>query len=464
MAEHHDQRPARGKRSRRQAWLIGLLVMIAVGAHLTVVMHRRAKHGGDFNVNREFGRRLLAGEPLYEGGLCFNYMPISALYWAPLAMLPADVAIVVRYAVALGCLAYVVRTLSRMVGSVRPEFWRQRAFVVPVSLLLAGHYVVRDLDDGGPNLILLAIFVAGIDAAWRERTKRAALWFGLGIALKMTPGLFVPFFLWKRRWSLAAGTLLATAGWIALPAVWMGPAAWWNHQMQWNRMALTLVGGGSDARRDENELRVQNQTLALAVKRLVIDYPQDHPLRAGLRLRTAVWNVSPDRAEQLAKFAMLGLLAICCWRGRAAYAGPGDPSWPAETSQVLLLMLLLSPVTWLQHMVYAIPAIFLIVSESRLSGGLPRAARALMAAYATMSLVLNRELLGRENYLVLLSLHMHTLCMLILLGLLIWLRPLASKIHGRQDGQSDRSLPSDQSLRRAERRVPTTKPPLRRAG
>ncbi len=82
----------------------------------------------------------------------------------------------------------------------------------------------------------------------------------------------------------------------------------------------------------------------------------------------------------------------------------------------MVLALLLSPVTWLQHLVLMMPALYLIVAEDRGVKKLGKAAPSAMWAYVVLSLVLNRELLGRETYLLLLSYHTHTLGMLLVLG------------------------------------------------
>src|SRR5260370_4633175 len=83
-------------------------MMLAVASlglldHLTVSVVRVGHKIGDYDINREFGRRFLAGEPLYQGGQCFNYMPISALYWSPLALVPPRAGMALRYLTALAC-------------------------------------------------------------------------------------------------------------------------------------------------------------------------------------------------------------------------------------------------------------------------------------------------------------------------------------------------------------------------
>lgn len=403
--------------------LLVLAVALTVIAHAGFTAHQRAKRIGDYDVHREFGRRFLAGDPLYDDGLCFNYMPTSALYWAPMALVPSSVGTVVRYAVALVCLGFTLRWLGTMVRPhCRPEMWNTFS-IVAWTLFLASHYLVRDLDDGGPHLILLAMLVGGIYCVSLGREKLAAVWFGLAIVLKMTPGLFLPYFIWKRKWRLAAYTSLATAAWIVLPAAWMGPSTWLADQRQWNSVAFSVFADKPDGVRDANELRVQNQSIKPAIMRWLVAYPPGHPLKLDHPADVTLLNLDTKLAGRLATLAMLGLVAICAWWSRRKLAGPQDPAWLVETSGVLIATVLFSPVTWLQHVVFVIPAVYLLVAHDRAIARFAPAAKAVVWLYVIMAIFLNRELLGKDLYLVLLSYHIHTLCQLLILGLLMWVRP-----------------------------------------
>ncbi|MGH7207794.1 MAG: glycosyltransferase family 87 protein [Nitrospiraceae bacterium] len=152
-------------------------------------------------------------------------------------MVDPGVGFLLRYVVALGCLWLTLQMLDRMVWARREADASGRSAAAALTLVLASYYLLRDLDDGGPHLILLAIVVGGIYCVWKGREGLGAIWFGLTTALKVTPGLFLPFLLSKRQWRLAACTAAAIVGWIVLPAVWMGPASWWSHQQEWTRVA-----------------------------------------------------------------------------------------------------------------------------------------------------------------------------------------------------------------------------------
>jgi hypothetical protein len=426
------------ERLRSLSWwqkIILALASLGLLAHLVVSVVHVGHKIGDYDINREFGRRFLAGEPLYQGGQCFNYMPISALYWAPLALVPPRAGMALRYLTALACLFITIRILDRMVSgewlvvSGRKRFLFTRSSVDPrssmlnsrssiliiVTLLLIGHYLIRDFDDGGPNVILLAILLSGMYWIWRGRDIIGAFWLGLAIAVKITPGLVLPYFLWKGRWRAAAYTTATTVLWILLPAVWMGPATWWRHQRQWNEVALSVVHDSSGAGRDLNEQRVQNQALKPGLLRYLITYPPGHPLRLEQAGYVDFLNWPPNIANHVATGILLVLGGIFCWCTRRSWQEPRGLL--GEVSALLLLMLLFSPVTWLQHFIFALPAIFWVVAEQQTR---PRKLRLCgMILFGILSLLMNRELLGRQNYLLLLSYHTHTLCLLLLFALVV---------------------------------------------
>jgi hypothetical protein len=402
-----------------QKFVIGFCLLGLIG-HFAVTVYRVGHKIGDFDVHRDFGRAFLRGEYLYHGGQCFNYMPITAMYRSPLALLPPRAAMAGRYLLALACLGLTLRFLHKMVFNGGPTEARRKFVIGFVSVLLAFHYVIRDLDDGGPHLIMLAILVGGIYCVWQGREKLGALWLGLIIAVKMTPGLFLPFLLWKRQWRLAGYTTVATVAWIVLPAVWMGPTSWWLHQREWNQVAFSVFNDRPDRSRDDNELRVQNQALKPAIIRYLVAHPPGDPLRLDHAGYHDFLNLRPVTANRIANLVLLALWCGFCWRTRKTYSPQHHPDWLAECAGLLLLTLLFSPLVWLQHAVWAVPAIYVIAAAGR--ERLAPSTAIILGPYVALSLVLNRELLGRANYLLLLSYHTHTACMLMLLLLCLRVR------------------------------------------
>ena len=188
--------PARRAPAR---WLAALAAAV-LAVHAGTIALRRVSHAGDFDISREFGRRFLAGEPLYAGGLHYPYMPSAALAFAPLALLPPWLAFALRYAVALAGLGLALRLLWSLSGTATAR----RSTWLALVVVLALHYVLRDLDDAGPHLILLALLVAAVWCVRRGGDLAAAFCVGLAAAVKAPAALLLLFFAWKRQWRLAA--------------------------------------------------------------------------------------------------------------------------------------------------------------------------------------------------------------------------------------------------------------------
>lgn len=407
-------------RSRQWAQRLLLIVgFVAAIVHGYVLAALRVPYFRDFDVHREVGRRFLAGEYLYAGGLCHPYMPSAALYFAPLALFDRGIGLALRYTAALICLCLTLFFLYRMVRDRSEVTPTESLWIGAVTVLLAFQFILQDLDDGGPHLILLAVLTAGIYSAWQGREKLGAMWFGLAIALKVSPALFLPFFLWKRQWRLAAYTAIASACWILLPMIWMGPGSWWSHQREWTLVAAGSFVGQETPITIENEHRVRNQSLREALMRYLVAFPEDHPLRRDDPGYVPVLNLSVPTAKILMIAVTLSLLVSFCWYARHPFKGRGDPAWLRESSAVMILALLLSPVTWVQHLVWLVPALYLILVDARSNAGLGTPAKIALATYIALAVVLNYELIGKQTFALLLSYHPFTVAMLLVLAMLM---------------------------------------------
>ncbi len=206
---------------------------------------------------------------------------------------------------------------------------------------------------------------------------------------------------------------------------WMGPASWWSHQEEWTRTALQSVLGNPRPGVRESEQRVQNQSLKLALTRFLVAYPDGHPLRVAHPAYLSVGHLDPQVADWVVKGGVLAFLIGCAWLMRRRYRGPDDPTWLLECSAVLILALLLSPVTWTQHLVLIIPALYLVMVEGQAIRPLGSLVSAGMWVYVVLALVLNRDIVGKDLSLVLLSYHIHTLALLLVLAIILLRRPTA---------------------------------------
>lgn len=416
---------------------VGLVIAVAV--HGYIISFGRSFHFRDIDIHREIGRRFLSGEYLYANDYCYMYLPTTGIYFAPLTFLGRNESLALRYMIAIGCLLLTVRLMHRMVFG---------AESVKGSLLWIGcgaaaltlQFILNDLDDGGPHLILLGFLTCAIYAIWAGRERLGASILGFAITLKITPALFVLLFLWKRQWRLAAYTVLATIFWLVLPALFMGPTNWWAHQTEWTQNAVLSVLDRQAEGRQENELQKANLSLRHTMLRYLVTYPPDHRLRQVDPGYRPVLDLPSGAAMLIVGIAAVAMLGLFVRSTRQRVEGPGDPNWGKDFAGTLLLALFFSPITWDQHLVWMIPAAFVVVSAAtRLNGELTRMGYIMLALYIVLTMVLNYEIVGSARWEALKSYHHLGIAMLILYALFLSIRgrwsDLGPRLEKMQPGQ-----------------------------
>ncbi len=402
------------------ARLVHVSLVIAAVVHGYIISFGRSFHFRDIDIHREIGRRFLSGEYLYANDYCYMYLPTTGIYFAPLLVLDRNPSLALRYAVAVGCLVLTIRFMHRMLFGAGALTGGRLLLLGVGAGALTLQFVLNDLDDGGPHLMLLGILTGGIYAIWAGKERLGAALVGLGIVLKITPALFVILFLWKRQWRVAVYTILATVAWIILPVLYMGPTSWWEHHTEWTQNALLSVLDRQAEGRQENELQKANLSLRHTMLRYLVTYPPTHRLRQVDHGYKPVMDLPSSAANTIVAVTGLGLLGLFAWSSRRAFQGPGDPSWARDCAGTLILALLFSPITWDQHLVWMIPAAFVVMAAAaRMSGGLSHIGYALLAAYIVLTMVLNYEVVGSARWEVLKSYHHLGIAMLILFGILL---------------------------------------------
>jgi alpha-1,2-mannosyltransferase len=401
-----------------QRLLIALYVVAATVYGVILVFVRKPRFR-DFDIHRDIGGWFLSGQDLYASVVSYPYMPTGAMYFSLLALVDTRTALALRYLTAILCLWLTCVLLHRMVAPRFQELARANPVLSLIAIVLAGQFVLYDLDDGGPHTILMGMLIGGLYAVWTGREKLGAFWFGLAIALKVTPGLLLPFFLWKRQWRLALYTTIATVCWIILPLLWMGPSSWWTHQVTWTKVAAGSAVGYKTEFAHANEDNVRNSGIQPALMRYLVTLEPEHPLRQKDPGYIPVLNLPPTAARILVIVAILVLLGGFAWYSRQPYGGPGDPDWPRECSGLLIIMLLCSPLTWIQHLPWLVPTLYWIAAKACSQDGLNLPSKVALGLYAMIAVVLNYEVLGKQNFLIFLSFKPFTIGMFLILTVLM---------------------------------------------
>ncbi|WP_197739734.1 glycosyltransferase family 87 protein [Mycolicibacterium sp. P1-18] len=323
------------------AWrLFQLLTIAAViwaGWRLLAVTPYRI----DIDVYRMGGRAWLDGTSLYRDGVLFHtgagldlpftYPPLAAAVFAPFAMLSLNAASATITAVTFVLLVVtttIVLTRLDVWDGWQRRCWLAAAVVAPAAVYLEP--IRSNFEFGQINVVLMTLVIA--DCVPRKTPWPRGLLLGVAIALKLTPAVFLLYLL-LRRDTRALLTSIASAVLATAVGFMVAPRDSWVYWTQTIR----------DTDRIGTATYLTNQNIAGMLARLGI---AETP-------RFVMWLI--------ACFAVLGMTSWAVRRVLRTDDGPRAVR--AGDKAVLALMcvamfgLVVSPVSWSHHWVWALPAI-----------------------------------------------------------------------------------------------------------
>ena len=338
-SRQEGKQPAGDTHGRGRTVAVCALVLLVFAVSLITVTKGKLNldvYRVDLNVYRLGGRAWLDDKNLYgqlpltRNGLSlgFTYPPISAIVMSPLAMVPARVAGVLISAVTLGLLLSVVALFLRTAGLAEgSRSWRMAALLLPVAALFEP--LRTNLAYGQINVLLMALvaFDCLLPATWWRVADRPIGWprgalVGLAAALKLTPAIFVLYFVARRQWraaSTAVASFLVFTGLGALCAPHDSHEYWTKMVFDTGRIGPMAFAG--------------NQSLNGILYRARLTGNAEHD----------AWLAGA------AVVGIVGLIAIF----RAARAG----RQLLALSLTACTTLLISPVSWSHHWVWSVPIV-----------------------------------------------------------------------------------------------------------
>ena len=364
---------------------------------------------GDFPYHWRMGLALASGDFIYGVEVFHNpYPPFWGLVHAPLGLLPMHLGQLLISPLFLVCLVLLVWLLGRLTERHYPLDRHGLFWAAALALLLSSRYLMRDMPECGVNLSLVALSYLGVYLWTRRREWLGGMSLGLAMALKCTPGLFLLFFLWKRQWKMAATTLLAAAAFTLSPLLVMGPARYCRAMSHWTNRTVEGLGQGDPSTGVLGEEPLRNISLRPALARFLVHLPEGHPGRPDHPGYLDVLDLPPQTAGWVVRGLTLALLAAVAWNLRHPVKQRDDLKIVWQCAAVSLVILLLSPITWKQHCVGVLPALYLIVRQSLWSGTLSRPVAVFLGLYVATILLLNPTFLGRNLILLPQSYHLAT--------------------------------------------------------
>ena len=199
----------------------------------------------DTDVYRMGGQAWLGGRPLYADGaifhtqggldLPFTYPPLAAIVFSPLALvsLPvASLAVTVITCVLLVVSVWIVLTRLQVPGEspIGPD-WLRRGWLAAGLVALSVLWfepIQANFSFGQINVVLMTLVIA--DCVPRRTPWPRGLLLGVAIALKLTPAVFLLYFLLRRdiRAALTALGAFAVATLIGFVLAWDDSWEYWT--------------------------------------------------------------------------------------------------------------------------------------------------------------------------------------------------------------------------------------------
>lgn len=204
---------------RRVRALWAAFVLLAAGSSVLVLRRPAGDRLSDLHIYQGAVRHLQAGESLYgyvaENGGPFTYPPFAALVLWPIGPVPAGVLQAVW--MALTCLA--VAALAAAVGGALSPAPHRRPVAVAAAAcaLMVSAPVQSNLRFGQVSLFIVLLSL--VDGMGLTPARWRGLLVGFAAAIKLTPLLFVAYFLVAGRYRDAGRATAAFVGCAAIGAL-----------------------------------------------------------------------------------------------------------------------------------------------------------------------------------------------------------------------------------------------------
>lgn len=215
------------------AWLIG-----HPSADFAVYLGatHRWVHGGDPYAS------LITSPQITPPGMLFTYTPFALIALAPLTVFSWQFATVIWTLVIVAILYVLVERLT-------PPQMRHRAWAVAgvFALLLGDHVINYNLTCEQINVPLMGLVLFDVmrtDDSPTSRWLPRGVMVGAATAIKLTPGLFIVYFVVSRQWRLALWSAASAAGvtlasWVVMPHL---SSEYWFHLSDLQNRVVTGAG------------------------------------------------------------------------------------------------------------------------------------------------------------------------------------------------------------------------------
>jgi hypothetical protein len=342
----------------------------------------------DFNVVHRAGTRILHKENLYnfeDGHYLYKYSPFFAMLVAPIGLLPRSVA---GFFWLLGmciCLFFVIKMAKKMIIGDKPP----PAYFYLLSLVLASKFLVREITLGQTDFLILLLIFLSLHFVQHEKEFLAGIFLALSVLIKPTSLIFIPYFLYKKRFKVTVSAIAMSLVFLLVPSFVYG--FWGNMNLLSGWKTIMSISSPPLLAND------MNQSIFAFFYRLLTSAPYE----------VNILNLSYTLVNVLIYAAIISFFIFLLFLNRKSKLI--DESFvhnkeSIEYSFLFIFMALFSPLGWFQNYSSSILAIMILVYyvlETKFSKIPPKAGKdrfilIMLALFFILVDTINFETVGRR--------------------------------------------------------------------
>ncbi|MGB9391616.1 MAG: glycosyltransferase family 87 protein [Xanthobacteraceae bacterium] len=347
-ASSRTSAPLRSGLARLKPWS-DWIVLIVTAAALYPMFGRSSDMGPFYSTA---ARCILRGEALLSCLPQYPYQPVLAIFFIPLAFLPAVLQRLIWYVIFVGCLVIAVRLTEAIAERLYPGSTRgQNLFWLRTIMLIScGKHFLDVITYASHDPLSLAIIMFATWALFNGREAAGGLWLAVAAAIRASPLIYLPYLILKRRLLACLVFIVALLAVSFIPDI-IGAlrGGYTGYLTDWLRQVVgpALVPGTSSKLvfwDIWNGANLYNQSLRGLINRFAT---------------APVFGLTPTMILIVVDgifAAIVGVLLLTSPRRKEYVA--------IDTAVLLIAMLALSPMTSRYHYIFVLPAVILATAAT----------------------------------------------------------------------------------------------------
>ncbi|MFZ0237521.1 MAG: glycosyltransferase family 87 protein [Xanthobacteraceae bacterium] len=340
--------PLRSGLARLKPWS-DWIVLIVTAAALYPIFGRSSDMGPFYSTA---ARCILRGEALLSCLPQYPYQPVLAIFFIPLAFLPAVLQRLIWYVIFVGCLVIAVRLTEAIAERLYPGSTRgQNLFWLRTIMLIScGKHFLDVVTYASHDPLSLAVIMFATWALFNGREAAGGLWLAVAAAIRASPLIYLPYLILKRRLLACLVFIVALLAVSFIPDI-IGAlrGGYTGYLTDWLRQVVgpALVPGTSSKLvfwDIWNGANLYNQSLRGLINRFAT---------------APVFGLTPTMILIVVDgifAAIVGVLLLTSPRRKEYVA--------IDTAVLLIAMLALSPMTSRYHYIFVLPAVILATAAT----------------------------------------------------------------------------------------------------